>query len=68
MAVETRNASKLALVFVLTLPMTGWSCEPIIPLYQLLSGSSFVGPLLAIHSLGWLAAAALIKSVAFVFL
>ena len=61
-------AAMLLLLFTFGLPLRGWSCEPIIPLYQLLSGSSLVGPALLIHSFAWLVTAVSIKCGAFVFL
>jgi len=65
-SVKRPFAAMLALLF--GLPVNGWSCEPIIPLYQLLNGSSLVGPALVMHSLSWLLAAVSIKCGAFVFL
>jgi hypothetical protein len=65
-SVKRPFAAMLALLF--GLPLNGWSCEPIIPLYQLLNGSSLVGPALVMHSLSWLMAAVSIKCGAFVFL
>src|SRR5437867_13235393 len=61
-------AAVLVLLFAFGLPLNGWSCEPIIPLYQLLNGSSLVGPALVMHSFSWLVAAVSIKCGAFVFL
>src|ERR1044071_10113938 len=52
---------------LLLLPLTCWSCEPIVPLAQLLGGSSAAGPLMWEQSLGWLAAAVAVKSIAFAF-
>jgi len=48
-------------------PVGGFACEPILPLSQLLSGSSLVGPLLFSQSLLWLAAAVSVNCGAFVF-
>ena len=51
-SVKRPFAAMLALLF--GLPVNGWSCEPIIPLYQLLNGTSLVGPALVMHSLSFL--------------
>src|SRR5688572_14216902 len=48
-------------------PLAVAACEPIVPLVQLLSGSSLVGPLLFSQSILWLAAAVSVKCGAFVF-
>jgi len=50
---------------LILLPMSGWCCEPILPLAQLLGGSSALGPLMWKQSFLWLAAAVVVKSVAF---
>jgi hypothetical protein len=50
---------------LLAAPLTSWGCEPIVPLVQLLSGSSVVGALLFSQSIFWLAAAVAVKSGAF---
>lgn len=42
-------------------PCNGWCCEPIFPLFQLLSGSSAAGPALLMHSMWWLVPAIVIK-------
>jgi hypothetical protein len=47
-------------------PLNGWSCEPIVPLYYLLSGSSLAGVAILPKSLWWLAAAVAVKCTAFV--
>ena len=52
---------------LLAIPLTSWGCEPIVPLVQLLSGSSVVGALLFSQSILWLASAAALKSGAFAF-
>src|SRR5688572_5684697 len=54
-------------VMLLAIPLTSWGCEPIVPLVQLLSGSSVVGALLFSQSILWLAAAVALKSGAFAF-
>lgn len=48
------------------LPVEGLACEPILPLAQLLSGSSAAGPIFFTQSVFWLLLAIVIKSVAFV--
>lgn len=48
-------------------PVTGHCCEPIVPLFHLLSGASLAGPAMLTGSLWWLAAAVAIKCAAFVF-
>jgi hypothetical protein len=50
---------------LLAVPLTGSGCEPIVPMVQLLSGCSLVGPLLVTRSLFWLAVAVAIKTAAF---
>jgi len=55
-------------MFTVGVPLTSRSCEPIVPLYQLLSASSLAGPALVTHSLLWLFAAVAIKSGVFVWL
>src|SRR5689334_8690233 len=50
---------------LILLPVSGWCCEPILPLTQLLGGSNALGPLMWEQSLLWLAAAVAVKSVAF---
>jgi hypothetical protein len=58
---------KWAVLVLFLVPVAGWSCEPILPLAQLLGGSSAIGPLMWQQSLGWLAAAVAVKSIAFAF-
>jgi hypothetical protein len=56
-----------AILVILAVPLTAWGCEPIVPLGQLLSGSTLAGPLLLTRSLVWLAVAVMIKCAVFVF-
>lgn len=58
----------LALLTLCSVPATAWSCEPIIPLVQLLSGSSLAGPAFLMQSVFWVAVAVAIKAGSFVFL
>src|SRR5215467_9869543 len=51
-----------------SLPASAFGCEPILPLFQLLSGSSLAGAGILTHSLVWLAAAVGIKCGAFALL
>lgn len=46
-------------------PLTSSACEPVVPLVQLLCGSSVVGALLFSQSIFWLVAAVAVKSGAF---
>lgn len=57
----------LVILVFLTIPLSSWGCEPVVPLVQLLSGSSLAGPLYLTQSLFWLVVAVAIKSAAFVF-
>jgi hypothetical protein len=59
--------TRVLAVMLLAIPLTSWGCEPIVPLVQLLSGSSVVGALLFSQSILWLAAAVALKSGAFAF-
>ncbi len=61
------STAALVTVFIIAIPASGSACEPIIPLYQLLGGSSLAGPSLLRQSLSWLAAAVVIKCAAFAF-
>jgi hypothetical protein len=47
-------------------PSTGWSCEPVLPLFQLLTSSSILGPGILTQSLFWLLVAIALKSAVFV--
>lgn len=58
----------IAFVIAFGLPYNARCCEPILPLAQLLAGSSLVGPALLMRSLFWLLAAVIIKTGAFVLL
>jgi hypothetical protein len=62
-----RNCSVWLIVVAAVLsPSNGWSCEPIVPLFQLLSGSSLVGPAMLTESLFWLLLAIALKSGTFI--
>lgn len=61
-------SAKLLFLLAFGIPVSGRSCEPILPLYQLLSASTLAGPALVANSLPWLFAAVAIKCGAFVFL
>jgi hypothetical protein len=50
------------------IPLAASACEPIIPLTNLMSGSTLAGPVLFLHSLLWLCIAVLIKTGTFVLL
>src|SRR4051812_19181064 len=56
---------RIGLVLILLAPMTVWSCEPILPLAQLLGGSTALGPLMWEQSVAWLSAAIAVKSISF---
>jgi hypothetical protein len=62
------NRHRFLIPAIVAMPITTWGCEPILPLYQLLTGSSLAGAAIITHSLLWLAAAVVIKCGAFVFL
>ena len=62
-----RGIQWATLLLLLLSPATTWSCEPILPLAQLLGGSSALGPLIWQQSLIWLAAAVALKCGAFAF-
>ena len=68
MVVKRPKTAFLILLFLFAFASCGRCCEPILPLYQLLSGSSLAGAALLTHSLLWLLAAVAIKCGAFVFL
>jgi hypothetical protein len=57
----------ILIVMLVAIPLSSWACEPILPLGQLLGGSSAVGPLLFSQSIFWLLAAVAVKCGAFVF-
>ncbi len=57
----------IAIPLLIAAPLTSRACEPILPILQLLSGSSLIGPLLFSQSILWLAAAVGVKCGAFVF-
>jgi hypothetical protein len=61
------HAKWFVVLAVLAVPTTGWGCEPILPLVQLLGGSTMAGPMLLTQSLLWLGAAVVIKCGAFAF-
>ena len=61
-------SAKLLFLLAFGIPVSGRSCEPILPLYQLLSASTLAGPALVANSLPWLFAAVAIKCGTFVFL
>ncbi len=63
-----KHVQWLILLIVLASPLTGWGCEPILPLGTLLMGSTLVGPGVLTQSLFWLAAAVAIKCAALVLL
>ncbi len=54
-----------ACLLLVALPTPSQSCEPIIPLYCLLSGATLVGPAMFTRSLLWLVIAVLVKCIAF---
>jgi hypothetical protein len=57
----------MVLAFIATVsPVAVNACEPIIPLADLMSGSSAVGPALIMKSAMWLAVAVVLKSTAFI--
>lgn len=58
----------LVFLFAFSLPFNGRACEPILPLFKLLTASSLVGPAVVLNSLLWLFAAVAIKCGAFVLL
>lgn len=62
-----RMRPRVLIIGLVAIPLSSWSCEPIVPLVQLLSGSSVVGALLFYQSVFWLAAAVALKSGAFAF-
>src|SRR5260221_6885093 len=62
-----RMRIQLLVLLSVIVPISAWSCEPILPLAQLLSGSSAIGALMWRQSLLWLVAAVAVKSVAFAF-
>jgi len=68
LSVKRSMVTPLVVLLAFSLPSIGRCCEPIVPLYQLLSGSSAAGPMLIIRSLPWLLAAIAIKCGAFAFL
>ena len=53
-------------MFVVFAPIASQACEPIVPLYQLMSGSTLAGPAIITDSFWWLLGAVLIKTLAFV--
>src|SRR5690349_19762148 len=57
----------LIVVTALLNPSYGWSCEPVVPLVRLLSGSTLVGPAFFTESLFWLVTAVAIKCGTFMF-
>ena len=57
---------RLILMALALTPLTGWSCEPIVPLVHLLSGSSLAGSAILTNSLFWLIVAVAVKCAAFV--
>jgi hypothetical protein len=56
----------LILVATALIPVTGWSCEPILPLFQLLNGPSLTGLAVLTDSLFWLLLAVALKSATFI--
>lgn len=63
-----RQRSKWLLVLLaLSIPLTGYACEPILPLAQLLSGCTLASPVMLTQSLVCLAAAVAIKCAAFAY-
>lgn len=67
MLVQTRY-SWLAVLTLLAIPTATLACEPILPLAQLLSGSTLAGPAALTQSLIWLVVAVALKCGAFAFL
>jgi len=63
-----KRVQLLVVLAAFAIPNSGFSCEPILPLAQLLGGSSFAGPMMLTKSLVWLFVAVAIKCFAFVFL
>ncbi|MEO6182844.1 MAG: hypothetical protein ABIP71_07060 [Verrucomicrobiota bacterium] len=63
-----KGLQRLVLLVVFLIPLTGQSCEPIVPLFHLLSGSTLAGPAPLTKSFLWLGVAVVIKCSAFVFL
>jgi len=59
------NRSSIWVLGFLSLATPALACEPILPLAQLLAGSSALGPVLLTRSLVWLLAAIAIKCLAF---
>jgi hypothetical protein len=64
---ERRLLLIIALLFC-AVPSIASACEPILPLAQLLGGSSFAGPMMLTKSMVWLFVAVAIKCFSFVFL
>jgi hypothetical protein len=64
---ERRVLLIIALLFC-AVPSIVSACEPILPLAQLLGGSSFAGPMMLTKSMVWLFVAVAIKCFSFVFL
>lgn len=65
---KRKIVTPLACLFAFGLPFSGRGCEPILPLFRLLTASSAIGPAVVANSLIWLFAAVVVKCGAFVFL